>query len=174
MRPTFPAMLCLLVTLAGCKTLDREQLVAQYEQTALAEGVRSTIPLPHEPFDPDSPPTVVNWWYAGSRLGTHYVVVQELQWDASGRSQNRERWLRVSGEALQIDQPFDKTRDPRRWVPLYEAAPDTIPPPPDLVTRRVPLRPKPLPTEQAGSEPQRRDSEPGPLPEALRSEREPR
>lgn len=167
-------MLCLLVTLAGCKTLDREQLVAQYEQTALAEGVRSTIPLPHEPFDPDAPPTVVNWWYAGTRLGTHYVVVQELKWDASGRSENHERWLRVNGAALEINQPFDKTRDPRRWVPLYEVAPDTIPPPPDLVTRRMQLRPKPLRSEQVLPDPLRREVESEALPEALQSQREPR
>ena len=63
-------LLALLVALAGCEStqrIDRAALDERYQQTQLAKGVLSIVPLRVEPNQP--PPVVVNWWYAGSSDG---------------------------------------------------------------------------------------------------------
>ena len=128
-------LLALSVCLAGCQnaqTINRETLDQLYADSALAPGVLSSVPIE---IDAQADPVVVNWWYAGSDDGYHELVLRELTRDATGRPVGDESRYRVPVSQLTIDQPFDKTRDEARWLPLYEVSPDFIPPA-DLPTRR--------------------------------------
>lgn len=129
-------LLALLVALAGCEStrrIDRATLDERYQQTQLAKGVLSIVPLRVEPNQP--PPVVVNWWYAGSSDGQHSLVYRELTWDNAGNPVGTEQRYRIAQNALKIQQPFASTRDAGRWMPLFEAA-DEIEPPADLPTAR--------------------------------------
>lgn len=155
MRPCL--CLCLVLLLTGCmpRQLDRAGLDELYQETALAEGVLTSVPPPIE-IDPDAPPIVVNWWYAGTRMGKHYLVYRELTWDKDGEPVGRERRYRVLQEALSVPEPFDKTRDEALWLPLFEAAPG-VPEPWGLLTsrqRRESARPEPVGPSELEPEPQ--------------------
>lgn len=147
-------LLLLLLLVVGCNrapVIDRETFDQRYQQTALAEGVLTAVPLR---IDRAKPPTVVNWWYAGTSRTGHYLVFRELTWDAQGRPIGRELRYHVPADELAIRQPFAKTRSESSWLPLYEAATD-IPRPSGLLTERQvpdahrpdPVRPQPVDPE---------------------------
>ena len=144
--------LAVLLLLVGCAPtmLDRDGFDQRYADTALYEGVLSSVPPPND-FDPQAPPVVVNWWYAGTRHDQHYLVLRELTWDEAGKPVGQELRYRIDTASLTITDPFDKTRDESRWVALFQAS-TQVTPPADLVTeRRIPeaqrpnsIEPKPL------------------------------
>jgi hypothetical protein len=131
----WPLLLATLLLLPGCmpKLIDRAQFNECYEATALADGVLATPP---RLVDPADPPTVVNWWYAGTRKSRHYVVCREMTWDAAGKPVGVETWYRVPADQLVVRPTFDKTLDDDKWLPLFEASAD-VPPPVDLPTSRT-------------------------------------
>ncbi len=143
-------MFLILFMLAGCQgapVIDRAQLDERYEQTALAEGVLSALPLRVDPADP---PVVVNWWYAGSSDRWHLLVFRELTWDETGEPAGRELRYRVPRDELSVASVFASTRDAGRWVPLYEAVAG-IAAPADTVTtfqRRGTVQPAHVAPEQ--------------------------
>ena len=139
MRNVALSIVSLLLT--GCMSalIDRAELDQRYAQTAQAQGVLSAVPLR---IDLDSPPTVVNWWYAGTRDERHYLVYRELTWNESGKPIGKERWFRVPAQQLAVRSTIGKTRDDAKWLPLYEAA-IGMPPPWDLPTSRLPSDPLP-------------------------------
>lgn len=123
--------------LVGCNSaqpIDRSALDQRYQETQLASGVLSIVPLRIEPDR--APPTVVNWWYAGTSGAGHVVVYRELTWDAKGKPIGEEKRYRINQDALKINGPFAYTKDAARWLPLYEAVPGEIAPPADLPTTR--------------------------------------
>ncbi len=125
-------IVCLLV---GCTAtrIDRDTFNSLYQETALREGVLSVVPL-HE-RDPDSPPTIVNWWYTGTSNGYHRLICRQLTWDQTGQPVGQEFRYRIAQNELVIQGIFPRTTDARQWVPLYEAAAD-VPLPSDLPTQR--------------------------------------
>ena len=140
-----PFLLALLIVLSGCSSpqrIDRQALDQRYQATQLADGVLSVIPLRSEIGD--SPPLVVNWWYAGTSDGLHELVYRDLTWDAQGNPTGNQVRYRIAADQLKLDTPFAYMRDDARWVPLYEAAPNEIEPPADLPTARK--APKPIET----------------------------
>ncbi|MEO0474628.1 MAG: hypothetical protein AAF085_01480 [Planctomycetota bacterium] len=127
--------LSLLVVLAGCakaQRIDRLTLDQRYQQTQLAEGVLSVVPLRQ---DSSVPPTVVNWWYAGTSSAEHELVYRSLTWDAQGNPVGRQTRYRVAASQLTIANSFARTSNARRWLPLHEVAQE-IEPPADLSTAR--------------------------------------
>lgn len=131
------ALLVLLVVLVGCEQtqrIDRAALDQRYQETQLADGVLSIVPLRIEPNA--TPPTVVNWWYAGTADSQHRVVYRSLTWDTAGKPVGQETSYRIPADQLKIAQPVVPSSDAARWLPLYEAAPDEIKPPTDLPTAR--------------------------------------
>lgn len=131
-------LLSLLLFVAGCgraPVIDRSAFDQHYEESALAQDVLSAVPLR---IDPDQPPTVVNWWYAGTDSSWHYLVKRELTWDSKGKPVGREQRYRLIPSELDITKPFARTRDDARWMPLHEAV-RGLEPPSDLpTTRRLP------------------------------------
>lgn len=130
-------LLTLLLLLVGCsKTqfIDRPTLDRRYQETQLAEGVLSVVPLRAEAGA--EPPVVVNWWYAGTRDGQHQLVYRELTWDSQRKPVGNEARYRIVSTQLPIVEPFAATMDEARWLPLYEAAANEIEPPADLPTAR--------------------------------------
>lgn len=127
----------IVLLLAGCSQtqfIDRSTLDQRYEETQLAEGVLSVVPIRLEPDAP--PPVVVNWWYAGTSENQHRIIFRELTWDSDGKPVGKEVRYRVARNQLVIAQPFAPTSDAARWLPLYEAAGDEVEPPADLPTAR--------------------------------------
>ena len=124
----------LLVGCQSVQTIDRATLVERYEQTQLAEGVLSVVPLRLEADA--QPPVVVNWWYAGTSENQHRIIYRELTWDSAGKPVGKEVRYRVAKNQLVIVLPFAVTSDAARWLPLYEAAENEVEPPADLPTAR--------------------------------------
>ena len=160
MRTTGLMLVAWSLMLVGCmpRIIDRDELAQRYKETALNPAVLSSVPLQ---IDPDQPPTVVNWWYAGTRKQRHYIVFRELTWDSRGRPVGQEKWYRVPAGELSTRVNFDKTYDDAQWLPLYEAAVG-LAPPADLPTAR--LRPEPVspdPIKPRGVQP--RDDAPRPI-----------
>lgn len=143
MRGLTLLMLCLM--LAGCvrsTRVDRAAFDQQYEQTALAPGVLTAVPLRMDPDEPS--PVIVNWWYVGSRWGKHFLVYRELTWDEERKPVGRERWYRIAEAELPVASPTEFSSDPADWLPLYEASGE-VALPPDLATTRknaLPSEPK--------------------------------
>ena len=127
------ALACLMVGCASSR-IDREKFDALYKETSLREGVLSSIPL-HDRDADTQPPTVVNWWYVGTRRGYHGLIYRELTWNQSGDPVGREHRYRIAESELKIPMAFPRTSDSALWVPLYEAAED-VPLPIDLPTHR--------------------------------------
>ena len=135
-------LLSLVFVLAGCtrtQLIDRPTLDQRYQETQLAEGVLSVVPLRPEPGV--EPPVVVNWWYAGTRDGQHQLVYRELTWDSQRKPVGSEARYRIASTQLPIAEPFAMTSDEARWLPLYEAAANEIEPPADLPTARKAPKP---------------------------------
>lgn len=135
-------LLALVLMFVGCKSaqhIDRAALDQRYQETQLAEGTLSIVPMRLSP-DAEAP-VVVNWWYAGTSNGEHQLVYRELTWDQDLKPVGEEQRYRVSQEALKINEPFVYTKDASRWLHLHEAA-DEIEPPTDLPTARQ--APKPI------------------------------
>ena len=124
-------LLPLLFAMAGCAGSGRAERVADfgrlYEETTFAADTVGVVPLPRERVG--RPPTVVNWFYAGSRGGLHRLVLRTATWDASGEPVTDERRYDVPAEQLLIAEPFAVTGEVARWVPLHEAAAGVAPPP---------------------------------------------
>ena len=140
-----PVPLFLVGVLAGCtktQLIDRPMLDQRYQETQLAEGVLSVVPLRAE--SGAEPPVVVNWWYAGTRDGQHQIVYRELSWDSQRKPVGNEVRYRIASAQLMVAEPFAMTSDETRWIPLYEAAANEIEPPADLPTARK--APKPFET----------------------------
>jgi hypothetical protein len=135
-------LLASILLLAGCESnqrIDRAALDQRYQETQLAEGVLSIVPLRADPNQP--PPTVVKWWYAGSREAEHRLVYRELTWDDAGNPVGKEQRYSIARSALEIQQSFAYTSDSAYWLPLHEVA-EAIEPPTDLPTARK--TPKPV------------------------------
>ena len=127
-----PALLAVLFVLVGCQStrvIDRHTLDKLYFDTVMRPDVLSSVP---KQIDSHAPPTVVNWWYAGSQAGDHHIVFRKLTWDQQGKPIGEEKRYRVSQDALKISEPFAYTKDAARWLHLYEAAVGEIEPPADL------------------------------------------
>jgi len=138
-------LLTSLMFLAGCEStqrIDRATLDQRYQETQLAQGVLSIVPPRIDRSTP--PPTVVNWWYAGSSDTDHTLVYRELTWDNAGNPVGKEQRYTLARSALAIAQTFPKTDTAARWLPLYEVAKE-IEPPADLPTARK--APKPIENE---------------------------
>ena len=126
-------VLVLMMPMAGCglaPVIDRAELDQRYEQTALAEGVVSSVPKRVEAADP---PKVVNWWYAGTGPKWHHLVYRELTWGPDGDPVGREQRYRLRLDDLVIRATFARSRDDADWVPLY-AVVEGVDPPADLPT----------------------------------------
>ncbi|MEM6505651.1 MAG: hypothetical protein AAF711_09305 [Planctomycetota bacterium] len=126
-----------LVLLSGCskaQRVDRAALDQRYQATQLVEGVLSVIP--QRVMADVEPPVIVNWWYTGSSQEDHRLVFRRLTWDQDLVPVGIEENYLIAQTDLPIQQRFMITRDPTRWVPLYEAAPNEIEPPADLPTAR--------------------------------------
>ncbi len=137
------ALLALLVVLTGCtkaQRIDRPTLDLRYQETQFGEGTLSIMPLRPDPASP--PPTIVNWWYAGTTDGEHRIVYRQLTWDDAGKPIGQERRYRITMDQITITETFAPTDDATRWLALYEAAPNEIEPPADLPTTRK--APKPI------------------------------
>jgi len=137
------ALLIWALLLIGCtktQQIDRPTLLEHYQATQLAEGTRSIVPLRLEPNA--KPPTVVNWWYAGTANGQHHLVYRQLTWDNDRKPVGQEVRYRIAADQFTIAEAFAPTDDAARWLALYEAAPQEIEPPADLPTTRK--APKPV------------------------------
>jgi len=130
----FGLVVLLLVGCQQTQLIDRAALDQRYQETQLADGVLSVVPLRLESGTP--PPTVVNWWYVGTSENQHRIIFRELTWDSDGKPVGKEVRYRVARNQLVIAQPFAPTSDAARWLPLYEAAGDEVEPPADLPTAR--------------------------------------
>lgn len=136
-------LLLAVIMLVGCKSsprIDRSTLDQRYQETQLAEGTLSIVPMRLAPNA--EPPVVVNWWYAGTSNGEHHLVYRELTWGSDQQPVGQEQRYRVAADDLKIDEPFAHTKDAARWLHLHEAAAGEIKPPTDLSTARK--SPKPL------------------------------
>jgi|GEM_PF-2339534 len=150
------SLLILLVTIGGCvrsTSLDRAAFDLKYQETALAEGTLSSLPISIAPDQPA--PIVINWFYAGSRGDIHYVIFRQLTWDDEAKPVGMQRWYRISDSDLSIKNSFPFTRDSRQWLQLYEASAD-VTMPPDLATQRQlghPASQVPTPAQPQAPEP---------------------
>ena len=141
MRPlVLLAVICVLVGCSSPQRIDRSALDQRYQETQLAPGVLSIVPMRIE--SDRTPPVVVNWWYAGTSGGDHVVVYRELTWDANGKPIGTEKRYRIGQASLTISQPFAYVKDASRWLPLYDVVPGAFAPPTDLPTVRQ--TPKPI------------------------------
>lgn len=156
LRYVFVLALLLLVGCKSAQSIDRSALDQRYEETQLAEGVLSIVPMRLRPEAQS--PIVVNWWYAGTKAGEHQLVYRELTWDQDRKPVGKEQRFRVSQDALDISEPFAYTTNEASWLRLHEAA-DAIEPPADLPTARqapTPIESNPI---QLPEEPVRRESD---------------
>jgi hypothetical protein len=138
MRIILLASILLFVGCESTQRIDLETLDQRYQETQLAEGVLSIVPLRADPNQP--PPKVVKWWYAGSSDTEHKLVYRELTWDSAGKPVGKEQRYSIARSALTIHEPFAYTSQSAYWIPLYEAA-QAIEPPADLPTARKAPKP---------------------------------
>lgn len=136
MRRLALLLLLLLITatpLAGCtERIVRSDFNKLYRQTSLNEQALSVVP---KHIDHDDPPTVVNWWYAGTHKDDHQIVSRRLTWDREGNPKGEQQRYKINRADLKIDEEFDTTSDSTRWLPLHEASSE-VQPPADLPTVR--------------------------------------
>lgn len=146
-KGTVPIVALVLLGLFGCAArpvpIVVDDFSALYESVTFAQGVVGAPPPPSERTG--EAPTVVNWFYAGTRgQGTgsvHRIILRSATWDPqTGEPRGEQTRYDVSAEQLSIMSAMPITREVRQWVPLHEAA-TGIEPPPGLDSWREPAAP---------------------------------
>ena len=146
-KGTVPIFAFAVLMLMGCAARPApvavDDFATLYQSVTFAPGVVGAPPPPSERAG--EAPTVVNWFYAGTRGrgdgAVHRVVLRSATWDPqTGRPRGEQTRYDVLADQLAIMTPMAVTRDVRQWVPLHEAAAG-IEPPPGLASWREPAAP---------------------------------